>query len=159
MFIVFGQNKYGKVDRVPGLFHVVTEFFHIYYVPLIPLKSYLMFEASQGSTPISLHLRSVLMGWARALLICVSLGSVIAGLVKLSEHFADKKDTPTEDFVVPFVVAGACVFVYWLSTRFTRASYERALALAEQLGLEPEHIDKCFQPQSESPESYEQQDR
>jgi hypothetical protein len=44
MFITYGTLKLGMADRLPGLFHVVTEFAHFDYVPLIPLGSVLVFE-------------------------------------------------------------------------------------------------------------------
>jgi hypothetical protein len=39
MIIVWGSRLYGKVDAVPGLFHVATRFGHIWYLPLIPMGS------------------------------------------------------------------------------------------------------------------------
>src|SRR3989442_10481906 len=41
---VFGTRLFGQADRVAGLFCVRTRFFHINFVPLIPLASYLVFE-------------------------------------------------------------------------------------------------------------------
>jgi len=39
MVIVWGSRLYGKVDVVPGFFHVATRFGHVYYLPLIPTQS------------------------------------------------------------------------------------------------------------------------
>ena len=39
MIIVWGTKLYGKVDEVPGMFHVATRFFHLWYIPLVPLSS------------------------------------------------------------------------------------------------------------------------
>jgi hypothetical protein len=36
MFFNFGQRNFGKVDCVAGVFYVVTQFFHINFLPLIP---------------------------------------------------------------------------------------------------------------------------
>ena len=38
---------YGQVDRAPGLFYRSTLFFHIMYVPLSPLLTYIVVEGSQ----------------------------------------------------------------------------------------------------------------
>ena len=42
MIYVYGSRLFGKVDVVPGLFHVQTKFGHFNYIPLIPMQSYVV---------------------------------------------------------------------------------------------------------------------
>ena len=79
MILIWGQSNYGKVDVVPRLCYVTTRFFHLYYVPLIPLGSYVVLEGTENGNgfrgvPTSLSWRSVLAGWVRA----VMLGNPLA---------------------------------------------------------------------------------
>jgi hypothetical protein len=164
MLIVFGQKRYGKVDHVPGLFYVVTEFFHFYYVPLIPLKSYVMFDVSAGApplqgTPISMNFKSVFMGWIRAILVCGFVFGLLVGGTEVVHYWENNQKTPVDAFLIPSAVAALSSFLYWLTTRLTRASFERALALADQIGLASEHVEKSFMPQADTFEEYEQTDR
>ena len=68
MVIVWGQRMYGRIDKLAGSY-VGTRFFHIYYLPLIPLSSWLVLEEhDKGSflgMRVPLQLRSVLAAWLR----------------------------------------------------------------------------------------------
>ena len=44
---VFGTRHFGKVSIVPNLFYVATKFFHINFVPLIPLGSSVIIANSE----------------------------------------------------------------------------------------------------------------
>ncbi len=71
MFVIFGTQHYGQVDRVPGLFYVKTSFFHINYVLLVPTGSHLVLEGTETDngfrgTPIPLSPKSVLAGYVRS---------------------------------------------------------------------------------------------
>jgi len=135
---VFGTRLYGKVDEVPGLGHVATNFFHINFVPLIPTKSWFVLEeTSEGwnGAPVSMSGKSIVVAWMRTA--CV-LAFLLGGLFALLS-LADNRPHMTTDRAIfaSFAVAGALGF-FGLRTRpFTKASYERALELAEPLGLTP----------------------
>lgn len=65
--IVFGTRKFGWVDEVEGLGTVATTFFHVMFVPLIPIGSHLMLDESRGvSLPLSI--KSILVAWVRSAL-------------------------------------------------------------------------------------------
>jgi hypothetical protein len=49
MVIVYGTRFYGKVKAAGGSF-LGTQFFHIYYVPLIPIATHLILEEGGGGT-------------------------------------------------------------------------------------------------------------
>lgn len=40
--MLFGNGFSGKMDEVPGLFHVATRFVHVCFIPIIPLESRLV---------------------------------------------------------------------------------------------------------------------
>src|SRR5438067_11170137 len=82
---VFGTRLFGQTDRVPGLFCVRTKFFHLNFVPLIPLTSYLVFE-EKGSEGRGIELKklrwnSVLLAWVRTpLWIAAAVGAVVGSV-------------------------------------------------------------------------------
>src|SRR3954468_4659567 len=76
MLIIWGSRLYGKVDEVPGMFHVATKFGHLWYIPLIPIGSHIVLEQSGRSwrgMPVGLSGKSVLAAWLR--------GGGIAGMI------------------------------------------------------------------------------
>jgi hypothetical protein len=67
---VHGEHLYGQVDRVAGLFYVSTQFWHLNYVPIVPLRSYIVLDGSEdGDTfrgkKIPLQWKSVVIGYLR----------------------------------------------------------------------------------------------
>src|SRR5437762_2645960 len=44
MLLVWGSKLYGRVDDVPGMFYVATRFGHLWYLPLIPMGSFVVLE-------------------------------------------------------------------------------------------------------------------
>lgn len=40
MIIVWGERLCGRVNQVDNQVHVATKFFHVQYIPLLPLNSY-----------------------------------------------------------------------------------------------------------------------
>src|SRR3954470_304932 len=89
MVIIWGTTHAGKVDEVPGLFHVVTQFGHLYYIPLIPTGSYIVLEKNSdggfrgASIPISF--KSWLVAWLREACILGIVASVIGGFIAFVE--------------------------------------------------------------------------
>ncbi len=68
--VVYGKRLCGQVDRVPGLFYTSTLFWHIDYLPLFPVRSYIVLEGSEDGDnfrgkAIRLQLKSVLAGYLR----------------------------------------------------------------------------------------------
>ncbi|MGE3805363.1 MAG: hypothetical protein AB7K24_11880 [Gemmataceae bacterium] len=141
----FGTNHYGKVDQVPGLFHVKTKFFHVHFIPLIPLGSYLLFDSNPENAegiPIGWSWKSVLFAWLRAtLLLTGAFLSLIAltGLVLLLEE-------PEHWQVVSVlcVVSLALFVLLYFSFSWTRARPLRALCLARLAEIEPEELAEYF---------------
>lgn len=79
MFVIYGKRLFGRTDQVPGRFHVATRFFHVWYFPFFPLDSWCVVDPKAGLTADSaagdsiklpsLRWRSVLLAWARALMV------------------------------------------------------------------------------------------
>jgi hypothetical protein len=119
------------------MFHVVTRFGHLYYIPLIPTGSFVVLEKTADGgfrgAEIPLSGKSILAGWLRA-------GSVVAMIVAAVFFLVtllDKKANPFA-WTLPLVfvgLAGGLLFLTYKLRFFTHASYERARALAEHMQL------------------------
>jgi hypothetical protein len=83
---VHGEAFYGRVDRVPGLFVVATRFFHINFIPLVPIAGHLLFDTPSGpagGVKIPLSGKSVFVGYYRGW-----VGAAAAVLLGLGFGFA-----------------------------------------------------------------------
>ena len=130
--IIWGTRLFGKVDEVPGLFHVATSFFHIWYVPLVPLGSHLVFEQTgegwQG-VPVGLSLKSVTVAWVRGF---AAAGAIVFAILGLTEGSGWNQS------LMRALVCAALFALVKLYKGFRRASYERVIELAAEAGLPPE---------------------
>lgn len=135
MFYVFGSRLYGKVDEVPGLFHVATKFGHLNFVPLIPTQSYVVL-AKNGNTfrgvPIPMSAKSVFVTWGRAIsFVAMVLGGIFA-LVSANSYNSSAEFAP----LVGVAVFGAALFCFLTFYKgVTRASFNRACQLAQMIGM------------------------
>ncbi len=133
MWIV-GDNYYGKVDHVPGLFFVKTRFLHIYWIPFVPRHSYLMWDDPANpyrGIRIPLCWRSVFKGWlwAYPFVALFALFGVFIGL---------GPERPNNKVVAWIILAGvvsAMVGLYWLVLRRARVTPARAAAVGQMLGI------------------------
>jgi hypothetical protein len=69
MIFVAGKRLLGRVEAHAGTF-VVTEFAHLYYLPLVPMRSHLVLETNPAggirrSLPVRLHTLSAVAGYLR----------------------------------------------------------------------------------------------
>lgn len=82
MVVVYGTRLFGKVDTLDDTgVHVATKFFHISWIPLIPLGSFLVIEDTgdrHRGASVPLSFKSVLVAYLRAA--CIPFG-VGAGVV------------------------------------------------------------------------------
>jgi hypothetical protein len=124
--IIFGTRLFGKVDAVPGVFHVATKFFHLNFLPLIPTSSWVVLEGTQeqgltgsswrGVELSSIRMSSVLMAWLRFGLFAIALASVVMGLASM--------DSGRATMVGGLVVGGLAVAGFFFSYQLGRASAE-----------------------------------
>jgi hypothetical protein len=135
MFFIFGSRLMGKVDQVPGYFHVATKFGHLNYLPLIPMQSYIVIS-HQGKSfrgvPIPLNWKSVAVAWARSVCgLMAVIGAIIAAYL-LAVH-------ARMDELAPAAVATALGVVGFALTKWhrsvTHANVDRACMLARMAGI------------------------
>jgi hypothetical protein len=142
--IVFGTRMYGKVDQVPGLFHLATEFFHINFVPLGPTRSFLMLDGpgNQGIR-VGLSGKSILFAYLRAFFVVVCAVALLGGLTDGARQQGGA--------LIALSVAIGCVPLFFLTYLLSRPSPLRAFRLATQAGLPmgmlAEHYAKTLTPE------------
>jgi hypothetical protein len=137
--IIFGTRLYGKVDQVPGLFHLATEFFHIQFIPLGPTRTFLVMEGpGGGGVRMGLSGKSILFAYLRAFLVVVC---IVAGYWA----YQDKHDRTTA-----LCVAGASALLFFGTYFLSRPNALRAYRLAMKAGLPmemlAEHYAKTLSP-------------
>ena len=127
MFYIFGMRMFGQTDRVPGVFHVATRFFHICFVPLYPVKSILVLEEGtgrDGGIPIPMSKNSLAAAWSRGLAWAI-------GLIMMIIIVNSATVSPVLYFLAPLFVVVA-IFLQ-CHPRFRNASYERANEICASL--------------------------
>jgi len=138
MIIIWGVRFAGKVDAVPQVGHVATRFFHLYYVPLIPVGTFLVTDERDDAfsgLPLPLSLKSILVGWLRT----AGFLAFIPALYLLGTGIS-RGDVPRAGLgVLLMLLAGGVLWVCYRIKAITTASYERAMDLAGRLGVSPEH--------------------
>jgi hypothetical protein len=167
--IHFGQMRCGKVDRYRSLFHVVTEFFHVNFIPVVPLKSYVVptgdsLKHGSAEARIELSLKSVLFAWIRtALIVAMIVNSLwlVRGAYHLTVHqpapmpgFAPRPQVTLDAVLNPLALVVGFAIFFALTYRLSRASYRRALELASLLGLPEEALDTTAPPAVDALDSY-----
>jgi len=81
MFVIYGTAFYGQVDSHGGQ-HQLTKFFHIYYVPLLPVDTmWVTQDAGRGYNGHAVQMsgRSVLAGYARVWGPIAATAAVVTG--------------------------------------------------------------------------------
>jgi hypothetical protein len=143
MLIVCGSRLYGKVDVVPDFFHVQTRFGHLSFIPLLPLRSFLIVDRerdAERAVPIPLSLKSVIVGWLQG----SAVAAMAVGLFGAAVLTLDRVHRYRGDYLpwVGLAIGGSVLMVLLMKTPFIkRARYSRAAALAEFAELsEPERI-------------------
>ena len=158
MVILYGTRFYGKIYIVPGLFYVATKFFYLYYIPLIPFGSVIVFENSGHSTgssgrsylvkAISFSWQSLLMAYARVLLWVLFMAAAMMlatytlyGLAAQGIIASTMGKSANTEFLMASAAATALsgALLFW-SYRGAVASEERALELGRLAGFPDETI-------------------
>jgi hypothetical protein len=135
MFVIFGTRNYGKVDHVPGLFYVATSFFHINFIPLIPVTTYIVVDGSDRCVRIPMCFKSVLTAWARLGLILGVILALVFGCFSFMEGLAAQDLGAIASALGLFFTSALCGVFFWLTYLFSKATNHRAIQLAERLEL------------------------
>jgi hypothetical protein len=138
--IVWGTRLFGGVDKVPGICHVATKFFHVWYVPLVPTQSFVVIAGSETGKgwrgiPIDMNGKSVLAGYLRAATIVAAIISVIQAI---TAYERDSGSMLPSGLI--FLGAAAMNLFMWRG----RASLERAHELAGIMKLDPAAVDQLY---------------
>lgn len=134
--IVFGVRLFGKAEIVPGVFFIATRFFHICFIPLIPVQSFIVFvgdEGEGGAALPSLHWGSISMAWLRGLLL---VGAVVLGVMAWNKLEAQAPLAQARPMVA---MAALCVVGFFGSYRTARATAASLDALKAVDGV-PSHL-------------------
>ena len=137
-YIRCGYELQGKVDRVPGLFHVATRFFTVNGIPCSRDKSYVVFESRQKRCiPIADHARSISMAYKR----CVAFLAFVISIPFCAIFFPDPDyygpDPATMGQFIICLMASILLLslVLYLQCHKsnTNATYEQALEVVDML--------------------------
>jgi hypothetical protein len=137
MVIISGVRFAGKVDAVPKVGHVATRFFHLYYVPLIPVGTFLVTDERDdefSGLPLPWSFKSIIVGWLRTAAFVAFAPAIFLLVTGVNRGDAERVGAGLAIMLVAAVVLWFC---YRLKS-ITNASYERAMELASRLGLSPE---------------------
>jgi hypothetical protein len=136
VYIRYGTRLSGKVDSFAGSY-VATKFFHIWYVPLIPLSSWLVLGNDSGIA-IPMDWRSVLAGYARG------IGSIAAfmfafSLLRFFTYSAAYEGSLPAEIVVsqlllPIAVVGTVVAAWAVLGRLSREAKARRVVYWDSIG-------------------------
>ncbi|MFN0137721.1 MAG: hypothetical protein ACKVS9_16570 [Phycisphaerae bacterium] len=145
MDISIGDMRAGRVDVVPGLFYVVTDFTHFCYFPVFARESHVVFTQAGSRPPsvaIPLSPKSIAFAYVRA--ICVVIGWFAALLaIGLHRDSVRKPDefSATHLWFPVAVSSGGALTLLALSylPLLNRAGAARARAIARQIWL-PERV-------------------
>ena len=150
MFVIYGKRLFGRVDKVQGVFMVATQFFHIWFVPLIPIGSYIIFAGSEDGqgfrgVKMTLDAKSVLAAYVRAFLVIAGIVQFLRGIYTIYQHYKGYYEPPTLASGLYLIMLSVIFFTaYALSRKLLRASYKRALELAITAGVDRRYIDASF---------------
>jgi hypothetical protein len=146
MFIIYGKRFYGTADHAPGLFYVASLFFHVWYIPFVPLGAYLLIDDGTGENGVTIGFsgKSFLLGWFRATCYVLGPALLLFGIL-LAFNQPNVASSDWITFTVWMAAAGAAIIglLVW-SYFWIRIGRERAVALAERAGLDSTFVHDHF---------------
>ena len=155
MIVHGGWRPYGAIRRVPGVAHVATVFLHFWWIPIAPVRSYIViegFEPAAGElTPrgeakqtrygfvgvrVPLNWFSVFMGYTRGTL-GLAFAIMLLSTIVFTTDVALGKGMKLADAAVSAGLAVGFGTSFWFSRWATRAGWSGANELRADLGLPP----------------------
>jgi hypothetical protein len=127
--IIFGVRLFGKSEIVPGVFFIVTRFFHVCFIPLFPMQSFVIFDEGEGAALPSLHWGSISMAWLRGLLLVGAAVLAYMGWEKLEANAPMSQARPM------LLIALGCVACFFGSYRLARANAQSLDGLRQIQGI------------------------
>lgn len=154
MIYIAGTNLFGKCDVVPKKFFVATNFVHVFFLPLIPMGTYLVREDDfnwlsgefKGIPLPWFSPKSWAFAWLRVALIVIAVvtsGKYIGALLDYVRYdlYWGRADAPVRfpEMRTALILLGSLAGL-WLLRVFSRASKSRALALGKLLDIERDDV-------------------
>jgi len=134
----------GKADQVPDLFFVKTRFVCVCLLPIMPTDSWLIPDGPALSylgkgIRVGVNAKSILFCWFRFALGCLLFFSITGAVVIWTDLMANGG-------AVWFmgVIAVLAALLWWLSYRWSQASWRRAVKVAKKAGIAPELLARAF---------------
>jgi hypothetical protein len=122
--IIYGSRIYGRVDYVPTTLFVGTEFFHLYLLPIVPVKSFIILDGTEGGG--SFRGARTRFSFKSILVTCMRAALVLAGIVLFIASF--RTGSMLYFYLAPVLLLTAGTPKNWL-----KASPRRASTLVTQL--------------------------
>lgn len=112
---VYGEHLFGRVHSTPGLFYVATMFWHINFVPLIPLRTFVVLEGTEKDEGfhgkrIRMSFRSVLAGYLRGWLAAAAILSAGAGALAAGSFYFGAQGA---NFLIVLALSALVVGLFW----------------------------------------------
>jgi hypothetical protein len=138
VIIYFGTRLYGRTHVVPETCHVATCFFHIYRVPLIPLRSWIVTSQARSSSrgiKTTLSIKSVFLAWLRTALVLMFASACVTGMIELCLRGAGAR----LELITACAGATVASLFLWRATYwFSTAGPEKTRELLVKLGMSDE---------------------
>src|SRR5689334_9403375 len=134
--VPYGADSFGMCDVVPGLFYIQTQFFHVCFVPLIPLQTQLVIRKPGIGTciyQIPFCIKSILFAWIRT---ASFFGICIAAWNTADAWFDQHSATRAELFAAITIFSTTCFAYFMIYPRKKLPGYARACHLAQLAKLD-----------------------
>ncbi|MFT3879839.1 MAG: hypothetical protein QM703_09285 [Gemmatales bacterium] len=135
MHLVIGKTNYGCTDHLVGLCYVVTEFIHIFWIPVIPIESKIIMVGRAVPYEIPLSWHSIFLTYGRWLAPFVAILTTVLAFSDLSSK---RQEAPINWTALTIAIACWAATIYsFLKNHIlgTKPSPSRALELVKVLGL------------------------
>jgi hypothetical protein len=147
--MIIGDDYFGKVDSVPGLFFVKTRFLHCNCFPLVPRESYLFLDAKTDlsgycGVKIPFGWKSLGIAWSRAVLAIAIAMSLFAGGVVLFVGTVDGTVHRGIYLGASWSIALILILIMRLTYKCEPANLKRAVELGHYLGFASEEVERWF---------------
>lgn len=138
--MIVGTKLYGRTDAVAGLGYVATKFFHINYVPLVPLgETYFVLSESFFSDDCQVirirnSFKAIALGYLRGAAWLAALLFGVASVINLVAWSKGVHATFSPVEFLAFMAAAAALLALYRIPRLRTASWTRARKLASLAG-------------------------
>jgi len=146
--IIYGKRLCGRVDRVPGVLYVATQFFHLYFIPVAPVHSFVIIEGSEGKDGFKgvktrLSVKSIVATYCRTLLFLGGSIMLIVGALQACNRASDGPSSGDSSLgLLVFPVLGLmsiCACIFWRP--WSLATEQHTHELAALLGIQKDTLD------------------